>query len=149
MSQLHMHAPLGLASRVWAFIEEPKAVTIVQAIMVYLAAVGGGILTLIWPPTTTSIILGDNLVTWIAGLLIFGGAVGTVTSIIGWWWIERPLAIGFLTVAVTLYLWSVIEAQWVSDSGARWLQMTCVFIALGGLATRWIRIRKANYDPVN
>lgn len=141
-------APLGLASRVWGFIEEPKAVTLVQAIMVYFAAVVGGVLTIIYPPSTTTSILGDGTVTVIAGLLIFGGLVGMGTSIIGWWWVERPLAVGFLAVAGGLYLWSVVEAQIMADSGSRWLQITIISFALGGLVTRWIRIRKANYDPV-
>lgn len=31
-------APLGLVSRVWGIIEEPKSVTLVQALIVYMAA---------------------------------------------------------------------------------------------------------------
>lgn len=140
-------APLGLASKVWAFIEEPKSVTLVQAVGVYMTAILFGTLSLIYPPRTTSVILGDFTVTGISGLMIFAGAVGVVTSITGWWWIERPLAVGFLSVAGCLYLYSVVEAQ-VLDDGNRWLQMGFIVIALGGLAARWLRIRKANYDPV-
>ena len=140
-------APLGLASRVWAFIEEPKSVTLVQALCVYLTSVLFGTLSLVHPPRTTSVILGDFIVTSISSLMIFAGIVGVITSISGWWWVERPLAVGFLFVAGCLYLYSVVEAQVLSD-GNRWLQLGFVIIALGGLAARWLRIRKANYDPV-
>lgn len=140
-------APLGLASRVWAFVEEPKAVTLVQAVGVYTTAIIFGSLSFLSPPRTTSVILGDFIVTSISALMIFAGVIGVVTSITGWWWIERPLAVGFLFVAGCLYLYSVVEAQVLSD-GNRWLQLGFVVIALGGLAARWLRIRKANYDPV-
>ncbi|GAA1450497.1 hypothetical protein ACFP47_10100 [Nesterenkonia lacusekhoensis] len=140
-------APLGLVSRVWAFIEEPKSVTLVQAVGVYTTAIIFGALSFLHPPRTTSVILGDFLVTSISSLMIFAGAVGVITSITGWWWIERPLAVGFLFVAGCLYLYSVVEAQVLSD-GNRWLQIGFIVIALGGLAARWLRIRKANYDPV-
>ncbi|WP_296249574.1 hypothetical protein [uncultured Stenotrophomonas sp.] len=139
--------PLGLVSRVWAFIEEPKSVTLVQALCVYMTAIVFGALSLAYPPRTTSAILGDFTVTSISSLMIFAGVVGLVTSITGWWWIERPLAVGFLFVAGCLYLYSVVEAQ-VIDDGNRWLQIGFIVIALGGLAARWLRIRKANYDPV-
>lgn len=139
--------PLGLASRIWEFIEEPKSVTLVQAIIVYIASIAGGVLTLIYPPNTTSIILGTHIVTAMAILMILGGTIGSVTSISGWWWVERPLGVGLLTLAVCLYLYSVIEAQ-VLGEGQRYLQMTVIMIALGGLFARWLRIRKHNYDPV-
>ena len=79
--------PLGVASRIWDYIEEPKNVTLVQALVVYTAAVGGGVLTLIYPPTTTSVILGDGLVTFVASMMVFSGVIGWVTSVSGWWWI--------------------------------------------------------------
>lgn len=139
--------PLGLVSRVWEFIEEPKSVTLVQALIVYLTALIGGTLTLFYPPRTTSIILGDFIVTAVAGLMIFSGLVGIVTSISGWWWVERPLAIGFLAVAGAGYTYSVLEAQ-VLGEGNRFLQLSWLVIAGGGLAARWLRIRQANYDPV-
>lgn len=140
-------APLGLVSKVWAFVEEPKAVTLVQALIVYMTAIVFGALSLAYPPRTTSVILGDFIVTSISALMIFAGVIGVITSVSGWWWIERPLAVGFLFVAGCLYLYSVVEAQVISD-GNRWLQLGFVIIALGGLAARWLRIRKANYDPV-
>lgn len=140
--------PRSIWRRAWDVIEEPKAVTLVQALVVYLAALTGGVLTLVWPPTTTSVILGDGIVTAIAILLITGGTIGSATAITGWWWVERPLGVGALVLALLLYLWSVIEAQWLSDSGHRWLQMTCIMVAIGGLTARWLRIRRANYDPV-
>lgn len=54
-------APLGVISRIWDYVEEPKNVTLVQALVVYSAAVWGGIMSLIHPPRTTPVILGDGL----------------------------------------------------------------------------------------
>lgn len=139
--------PLGLVSKVWGFIEEPKSVTLVQALIVYMAAIIGGLLSLAYPPRTTSIILGDGLVIFIAAMMVFAGAIGVVTSIAGWWWIERTLAVGVLMIAGAAYTYSVVEAQLTSD-GHRWLQLSWLIIAAGGLAIRYLRIRKANYDPV-
>lgn len=140
--------PLGLVSKVWGFVEEPKSVTLVQALIVYTAATAGGVLTLFHPPRTTSIILGDGLMTIIAALMIFSGAIGIITAISGWWWVERPLAVGVLMVAGAGYTYSVGEAQFLSD-GNRWLQLSWLVIAGGGLVIRYLRIRRANYDPVN
>ena len=92
-------------------------------------------------------ILGDGIMTIIAVLMIFAGVVGVVTSISGWWWVERPLAVGVLLVAGAGYTYSVLEAQILSD-GNRWLQLSWLIIAGGGLAARWLRIRKHRYDPV-
>ena len=148
MSTGKRRPPLGLVSKVWGFVEEPKSVTLVQALVVYVAAIVGGALTLFYPPRTTSIILGDGLMTIVAVLMIFGGAFGVVTSIIGWWWIERPLAVGVLLIAGAGYTYSVAEAQALTD-GNRWLQLSWLVIAGGGLVIRYLRIRRANYDPVN
>ena len=139
--------PLGVASRIWDYIEEPKNVTLVQALVVYTAAVGGGIMTLLYPPRTTSVILGDGLMTFTAALMVFSGVIGWVTSVSGWWWIERTLAVGLLGLAGAAYTYSVIEAQVLSE-GNRWMQLAWITIALGGLLVRYMRIRKANYDPV-
>lgn len=139
--------PLGLVSRVWGIIEEPKSVTLVQALIVYMAAIWGGVLSLIHPPRTTSVILGDGLVAFVAGLMVFAGIVGVITSLAGYWWVERTLAVGILLAAGAAYTYSVLEAQVLSD-GNRWLQLSWLIIAGGGLAIRYLRIRKANYDPV-
>lgn len=138
---------MGVASRIWDYIEEPKNVTLVQALWVYSAAVAGGVLTLIYPPTTTSVILGDGLVTFVASMMVFSGVVGWVTSVSGWWWVERTLAVGLLMLAGAAYTYSVIEAQVLSE-GNRWMQLAWLTIAGGGLLIRYMRIRKANYDPV-
>ena len=138
---------MGVASRIWDYIEEPKNVTLVQALVVYTAAVAGGVLTLIYPPTTTSVILGDGLVTFVASMMVFSGVVGWVTSVSGWWWVERTLAVGLLMLAGGAYMYSAAEAQ-VLSPGSRWLQLSWIMIALGGLLVRYMRIRKANYDPV-
>lgn len=139
--------PLGIVSRIWHYVEEPKNVTLVQAFVVYLAAIIGGILSFIYPPSTTSIILGDFLVAAVSTLMVIGGSFGIATSIIGWWWVERTLGIGLLGLGLLLYIYSVAEAQWLSD-GNRWMQLTWLTIAAGGLVIRWMRIRKSNYDPV-
>jgi hypothetical protein len=139
--------PRSIWRRAWDVIEEPKAVTLVQTLMVYAVTITGGALTLAWPPRTTSVVLGDLLVTVIAVLMIAGGIIGAAAAISGWWWVERPLGVGLLLVALSLYGYSVIEAQVLSD-GHRWLQLSWILVAAGGLIIRWLRIRRANYDPV-
>lgn len=148
MARPRTKPPLGLVSRFWGIIEEPKSVTLVQALIVYAAAIAGGVMSLIHPPRTTSVILGDDLMTFVASLMVFSGLVGVVTSILGWWWIERTLAVGILMAAGAAYTYSVLEAQILSE-GNRWMQLSWLVIAGGGLAIRYLRIRKANYDPVN
>lgn len=121
--------------------------TLVQALMVYTISVVTGVLTLEMPPRTTSLILGDGLVTSIALAMIIAGVIGSISAVTGWWWVERPLGVGTLVIALLAYIYSIVEAQ-VFNDGYRWLQLGWMIIALGGLLHRWLTIRKANYDPV-
>lgn len=132
--------------RLWDSLEAPQSVTAVQIVLTYWAAILFGALTLVYPPRTTSLILGDALVSFISILMICSGIIGTITAAIGWWWVERILALGILILAWSGYVYSVGEAQ-ILEGGSRWLQLGFLSISLSGMVTRFIRIRKDKYGP--
>ena len=73
---------------IWLRIQEPRIITILQAV-VYTCAALGGILALSSPPPTIAQTAGQGLTFYWAVLLILGGVLGAITALPGWWLLER------------------------------------------------------------
>src|SRR5699024_5788237 len=76
--------------RLWESITEPRHLKVAY-LVIYLLTVGIGIVTATSPPQSIEGPLGPILTGIWSGLFIVGGAVGAITVLPGWWWVERLL----------------------------------------------------------
>lgn len=130
--------------RAWYGLQEPRTVTIAQTV-IYVCTLILGIVAFIDPPNSISGNLGSGLMYAMAGLLIVGGATGTIGCPPGWWVVERtavwPCAAGFL-----LYGSSVLGLHF-TESGNRLVQALALLIVVLSFIKRYFTIRGAMVDP--
>lgn len=146
MSQAHIRraAGYGVIRRTWLRIREPRVVAVVHA-LTYLVLAGGGVSALLHPPTSISGEIGAVAMTLLAAMLTAGGAIGLVTVLPGWWWVERT-GVSLIIAACVIYGWIISILHFV-QSGNRLLQLSIVLGLVGHLVIRLIRIRERPYDP--
>lgn len=134
----------SLAYRLWAKITEPRVIAVLLFCQYVVFAVAG-LYALIEPPTSIKGQIGTNAMAALAGLLVFGGALGAVAALPGIWWLERSavLSVGW---AAVLYLGIVLGLH-VGGDGNRLLQAAFVTSVLLHQGVRWFRIRERSYRP--
>lgn len=104
-----------------------------------LAAVGG-------LPTLVTGAIGPMLSVGVGSLLVLGGILGTVTVILGNWWLER-VALLIVGLGWTLLLPACFAAVFGRGSYAVWLVIALIFAALADIFKRYRRIDWAYLDP--
>lgn len=135
-----------LPLRIWELLREPRAITALMFLM-YIVIFCIGWTAFSTPPSSIQAELGWVTPLW-ASSLILGGALGTVSTPRGVWWIER-LAIIAAGTGVVIYLMTVLQLHLVSETGNRLPQAGFIFLALISLGNRWFRIRYASLDPTS
>lgn len=130
---------------IWKFVHEPKMIAVLMFFL-YLVPIVGGYLTVLYPPTTVSELMGSELVNAWGWLMLIGGAISAIPALFGWWQIER-LGMLVLTVTLFMYITTVVEAH-VTTPGFRYTQLTwLVFGGFGLLLLRFLMTIAYRVDP--
>jgi hypothetical protein len=128
----------------WLMIQEPRFFSICYC-GAYLMMAIAGTAVLLDPPRTMEHGLGEILVHVWAGLLIFGGVLGSLTTLPGIWWLERPATIACM-FAITIYGAAVLALP-LTQPSARIVSMCFIAFALLTFAVRLVKIKHFAYDP--
>ena len=133
---MSVSVPSNESSRgVWGWIKQPADITF-GMMLFYAVLTVLSVLTYNLPPTTVSQFMGAH-VTWLwPSLWIMGGVVGLLTTIQGWWIIERA-GLVMIFAGTSLYGFATLEAL-ISGSGNRWGHLTAILI---GMWFCWYRFR--------
>src|SRR5699024_9511084 len=106
-------------------LHEPRIVSAIYGTAYTLAAIVG-VVVVFYPPRTIEHVAGNVIITALAACITVGGALGHVTIIKGWYWIER-YAVAILALGVGGYMLFVAYLAAFSE-GNRLLQLlTLVF----------------------
>ena len=81
----------------------------------------------------------------LAAVLAFGGTVGAIAALPGWYWLERSAVLA-VSLAAGLYLALVLVLHFTTE-GNRLLQAAFVLAVLLHQPVRWVRIRTRPYRP--
>lgn len=112
-----------------------------------LAAAGAGLLAALGgSPTLITGAIGPVLSVGVGGLLVIGGVLGTVTVLMGNWWLER-VSLLIVGLGWTLLLPACFAAIFTRGSYAVWLVIALIFAALADIFKRYRRIDWAYLDP--
>lgn len=135
---------IRVLTTLWAMVTEPRHMSVIYGGVYTLVALTG-IGTLAVPPQTIASELGPVLsVAW-ATLFIFGGALGMVTVLPGWWAWERWAIL--LTLAGIGIYGLVITTLHFTAAGSRLTQMGVLALASSVFVVRWALIRGRTYGP--
>lgn len=137
----------GALKRLWHRIAEPKNVTVTQTV-IYAAVVVLGIATLLDPPLSVAAATASahNALTWFwSGCFILGGLAGMTGAPTGKWMIEKP-GITLVLTGLLIYFASLVW-RLATGTGAGWVTMPLVIIAMGHMAARYFRIYRYSYEP--
>ncbi|MDO5050009.1 MAG: hypothetical protein Q4D87_09035 [Actinomycetaceae bacterium] len=120
----------------WSYVHEPKAITVTMS-LAYVVTLVAGVWTI-----STGYLEPVEIMRYIAivqgVVLIMGGTVGALSSLIGYYALERPAV---MLTAVGIAIW-VINTWTISPNAG----LIGVF-ALLFLVTRWLRIRVFTVTP--
>lgn len=130
--------------KIWSKVKEPKTISILVSVAYFIGAIGGASVYMETPQTLEGV-MGVYAMNVLAGMLVFGGALGTPTALFGIWWLER-VAIVSVTFASVLYLTVVIGLH-ALEPGNRLLQAAFISVVMLTQIVRWIRIHDRPYDP--
>jgi len=128
----------------WMMIHEPRYLSVIYCAAYFMMAIAGTAV-LLDPPRSIQSGLGAGLVAVWAGLLIFGGVLGTLTTLPGIWWLERPATIACM-LAIAVYGVAVFSLPLVQVS-SRVVSICFIIFALLAFAVRLVKIKHFAYDP--
>lgn len=126
---------------------EPKAINGAQVVTNMTAAVSGALAAIGAGPIFLTGQVGPVLSVVVGSILVIGGVVGTVTVLLGNWWLER-VALLITGLGWTLLLPASLSfAMTPGRSAGIWLVVALIFAALGDIVKRYLRIQWAYLDP--
>lgn len=135
---------MNIFKRAWNRIHQPRPISVMY-FLIYLITLGGGVAALIKPPTSIEGQVGTSAMIVLAGILAFGGLVGSIAALPGIWWLERT-AVMSIALSATIYA-IILTTLHFRESGNRLLQLTFVLSVLLMQAVRWHRVSQRPYDP--
>lgn len=143
-----MRAVIVRARRVWESITEPRHLKVAY-LVIYAVTVAVGVVTLVKPPQSIEGPLGTVTTMLWAGLFIFGGVVGAVTVLPGWWWVERLLGIAPIFIGLAIYLAVVVilHIRGLDLGASRLTQIGIILLASAPFTLRGLLIREYSYEP--
>ncbi len=128
----------------WLTVPEPREISMIYT-LIYAAALGTGICTLVIPPPTIQHIAAPPTLAFIGYGLVVGAALAAAGGYWEVWALERG---GLVLIAAALAGIGVllIALQHV-ELGARVLQLGVLVLAISVLVVRWVMIRIFTYRP--
>lgn len=133
-----------LALRLWLRIQEPRFHSVAYC-FAYLAMAVGGTAVIIDPPRNIESDTGAVLMFCWAGLLVFGGVLGAITTLPGIWWLERAATWACMT-AIIIY-GVIILSMPLTQVSTRILSVCFIIFALLAFSVRLVKIKSFAYDP--
>jgi Na+/phosphate symporter len=135
-------------SRFKSMFREPSVINAAQ-VGTNLAAASAGLLAAAGgSPTLITGQIGPVLSVVVGLTLVLGGVLGTVTVLMGNWWLERVallvMALGWAMILPACL--GVVFSGRPNTSGV-WLVVALIFAALGDVFKRYKRIEWAYLDP--
>ncbi|MBT8162787.1 MULTISPECIES: hypothetical protein [Arthrobacter] len=128
----------------WLKVQEPRALSAIYFFAYQVVAVAGAAV-IIDPPHSIQSGIGAVLMFSWAGLLVFGGILGALTTLPGIWWLERAAALACM-FAIVIYGVVVISLP-LTQVSVRVLSICFVIFAILAFAVRLVKIRHSAYDP--
>jgi hypothetical protein len=142
----HMAVRRKQENRFLAVFREPAVINAAQ-VVTNLAAAGAGLLAAIGAgPTFLTGQVGPFLAVVVGLVLVIGGTIGTITVLLGNWWLER-VALLILGLGWVMILPSAFGLAMTGRSPGVWLVIALIFAALGDVFKRYQRIQWAYLDP--
>jgi hypothetical protein len=133
-------------TRIEAIFREPAVINAAQ-VATNVAAAGAGLLAAVGgSPTLITGQIGPVLSVGVGGVLLLGGILGTVTVLLGNWWLER-VALLVVGLGWVLLLPASLAFALSGRSSGVWLVVALIFAALGDVFKRYRRIDWAYLDP--
>lgn len=130
-----------------ALIFREPAVMNAAQVVTNVAAAGAGLLAAVGgSPTLITGQIGPVLAVAVGTVLVVGGVLGTVTVLLGNWWLER-VALLIVGLGWVLLLPASLTFALTAKSPGVWLVVALVFAALGDVFKRYRRIDWAYLDP--
>ncbi|WP_155854333.1 hypothetical protein [Arthrobacter sp. MA-N2] len=139
-----MTAVRGRIVKLWLKVQEPRFLSVCYC-GAYLMMAIAGTAVFLDPPRTMENGLGTALVYVWAGLLIFGGVLGSLTTLPGIWWLERPATIACM-FAIAIYGAAILGLP-LTQPSARIVSVCFIAFALLTFAVRLVKIKHFAYDP--
>lgn len=130
-----------------ALLRDPVMINTAQ-IIGNLAAAGSGLLAAVGAmPTLVTGTIGPILAVGVGTILLIGGALGTVTVLLGMWWLER-VALLITGLGWVLLLPATLTFAFSGRAtGTIWLVVALILTAVGDVVKRYMRIDWAYLDP--
>lgn len=134
--------------RLWESITEPRHLKVAY-FAIYLLTVGVGVVTATNPPQSIEGPLGPILTAIWSGLFTVGGAVGAITVLPGWWWVERLLGLAPILMGLAIYLSVAATLHWhnIDTGSSRLTQIGIILLASAPFTLRGLLIRDYSYEP--
>lgn len=139
-----MIRPPGFIARAWERVSEPRVLSVIAATIYALLGLGG-MSALIHPPTSIAGQIGQSASIILAGMLIYAALLGIPAALSGVRWLEWSALLASI-IGLSIYAAITITLH-ISEPGNRLLQASVICALILMLASRWIRIRGAPYDP--
>lgn len=133
-----------LALALWRRLREPRVISAVMGGL-YTVLMLGGVAAWIDPPHTFVLEIGETLTRLISVFFIFGGAIGSVSTLMGTWWIER-VAVLAIFVGLNIYGALVTFLHFLTP-GNRALQLSVIVSLMLTQVVRWMRVTEQPYEP--
>lgn len=130
--------------QLWLKVQEPRALSVIY-FFAYLAIGLLGLFVATDPPRTVQSSLGQGLMIWWGVLLVFGGALGSVSVLPGIWWMERAATLCCMT-AIAVYGGALVSLP-VTQMSLRMASLCFVVFSILAFAARLVKIRHYAYDP--
>jgi hypothetical protein len=129
-----------------AMFREPKMINAAQ-VFTNLAAAGAGLLAAVGgSPTLLTGQIGPVLSVVVGLVLVVGGVLGSITVLVGNWWLER-VALAVVGLGWIMILPAALGFAMTGKSSGVWLVVALIFAALGDVFKRYRRIDWAYLDP--
>lgn len=128
-------------------IHEPAAINAAQFLANVAAAVSGLLAVLGGMPNLLTSQIGPVMAVLVGSILLLGGSLGALAVATGAWWLERIalliVAVGWVTVLPA----AISFATTPRATGAIWLVVALLVVALADIFKRYRRIDWAYLDP--
>jgi hypothetical protein len=133
-------------TQIEAMFREPAVINAAQVATNVAAAAAGLLAAVGGSPTLITGQIGPVLSVGVGGVLLLGGVLGTVTVLVGNWWLER-VALLIVGLGWVLLLPASLAYAMSGRSSGVWLVVALIFAALGDVFKRYRRIDWAYLDP--
>jgi hypothetical protein len=127
--------------------KEPAVINGAQIVGNMAAAVSGLLAAIGASPTIITGQIGPVLAVGVGAILLVGGVLGTVTVLLGNWWLERVALLITGLGWVLLLPATLTFALQGRGTGTIWIIVALIFTAIGDVFKRYQRIRWAYLDP--